>query len=186
MFCSDLLKLVPVPRPGMLVGLPFSFSQSTSRVRLLGKNILLLDSVMVSGKCPVLCSQCSWPLSLCTVCGGDLDYNNQRQCSFQKSMDMICKMACIFGIYKIGIFGIYKIPFLRNFCLQEIIYISSLAFFVDKNTVFIFVGLAYTQQGDYKQISLRQCHCLCPQVQNQEGLTAMGNRSRQQALLGNS
>lgn len=62
-------------------------------------------------------------------------------------MDMICKMACIFGIYKIGILGIYKIPFLRNFCLQEIIYISSLAFFVDKNTVFIFVGLAYIAGG---------------------------------------
>ena len=178
MFCPDLLKLVPVPRPGLLVGLPFSFSQSTSRARLLGKIILLLDPMMVSGKCPVLCSQCSWPLSLCTVCGGDLDYSNQGKCSFQKSLELICKMACIFGIFLKW--------FLRNFCLQKIIYFSSLAFLVNKNIVFIFVGLAYTQQGDYKQIFLRQCHCLCPQVQNQEALVAMENRSLQQVLLGNS
>ena len=178
MFCPDLLKLVPVPRPGLLVGLPFSFSQSTSRARLLGKNILLLHLMMVSGTCPVLCSQRSWPLSLCTVCGGDLDYNNQGKCSFQKSLELIYKMACIFGIFLKW--------FLRNFCLQKIISCPSVAFLVDKNIVFIFVGLAYTQQGDYKQIFLRQCHCLCPQVQNQEVLVAMENRSLQQVSLENS
>lgn len=59
---------------------------------------MLLDSKLVSEKCPVPCSQRCWPWSLCIVHGGGLYYNKQEKCFFQISIDMIWKTAFIYGI----------------------------------------------------------------------------------------
>ena len=182
MFYSDLLKLVPVPRPDMRVQVYLSPSSSTSRVRLLEKSILLLDSVRVSGKCPVLCSQCCWPLSLCTARGGDLYCNNQEKRFFPIFMDMICKMAYVLAIS-------IKLSF------QEALICRGLLKFLRQLFLLIKIQFSFLQDFHIHTRGIEtqenfpcQCCYLCPQVQSKAGLmawkTLLCNRFYKRTLQG--
>lgn len=93
---------------------------------------MLLVSKTVSGKCPVLCSECCRPLSLCLVPGGGLYCNKQEKCFFQISIGMIWKTAFIYGIS-------VKFSYQEVFICRGLVKFSSAFFFFLIKIPFLFL-----------------------------------------------